>query len=191
MGDPVQRTLQEAIGPGPVYVELATIDSVESHTAYGYLLNCTTRPGGLKIQARPLFGVRGVAARWSTNDAVLLLIPAGDPNRALAIGGLTSLAQSISSTAANDHLDILDAGGVQVRKTNGAVIEAVLRAATFQTDLNGFLTALQVFMTAVKAAVIEPSLMPASTVFQATPAVVTFCTRAAAGYYSATALKTE
>ena len=207
MGDPLHQALREAIGPTPVSVSLATIDSIESHSAYGFLLNCTIRPDGRKVQARPLFAGKGISDRWSTNDPVLLLLPEGEPNRALAVGGLNDLQRPKSSTADNTHIDVLDDGGMEVRKTDGATVEKVLKGETYQGDLDGYLSAVDTLMAAITAAFATWSLTAPPTMasngvfigavgaavgsFQASPAVATLKARASTGAYASPALKSE
>jgi phage baseplate assembly protein gpV len=148
----MEQRLRDLVRDGRAWVHVGTVDSVEEHAAFGFLVNCTIRPDGRECQAR-LLSPGGGAGRGSFSpveegDEVLLLLPEGDPNKAVAIGGLSSRANPIPSGADNGHLEIVQPGGVKVRTTEAAVVQKVV-LVTILPDLQAALTEVQVALAAL------------------------------------------
>jgi phage baseplate assembly protein gpV len=129
----MEQRLRDLVRDGRAWVHVGTVDSVEEHAAFGFLVNCTIRPDGRECQARllnPGGGARrGSFAPVEEGDEVLLLLPEGDPNKAVAIGGLSSRANPIPSGADNGHLEIVEPGGVKVRTSEAATVQKVVLEA--------------------------------------------------------------
>lgn len=103
------------------WVRLGVVDSIEAHPDLGELLNIHLVPDSdTEIQARPLRLGTG-SGQSATNgisveDEVLVFFPNGDPNEAIAVGGLESSAAPLSP------------------------MESLLKADTFITDLTSALS---------------------------------------------------
>jgi len=143
-----EQTLRSLVGEGPAYVQVAQVTGISTHASWGYLLDLVVRPGGQELQARLLgFG----EAAWtpvSVDDEVLVLLPDGDPNRAVALPGLPSAAAPVPSSFGNDHLDLVHSGGLEARTTAAATVQAVVVESllgdlqTALTEIQGALAAL-------------------------------------------------
>ncbi len=137
------------------YVLTGTISGIEEHADFGYLLTVDLRPGdGRTVQARlcALGSGDGSGIFWPVvvGDEVLVLLPDGDPNRAVAIPGLPSSAAAPPSSWGNDHVEVVHANGMKVRRTAAAPVSEVV-LATLLPELVQGLTAIVTTLAALGA----------------------------------------
>ena len=142
-------TLLERLVSGaiPVTVELGTVESVEESEAFGRLLNVTVRPSGRTLQARPVvYGAGENRGAWwpiAADDEVLVLLPQGDNNRAVALLGLPSKAAPPPDGWDNTRPVIAHPDGMDVRGGDSSLVmedgEAVLTggSSTITSDNGG------------------------------------------------------
>jgi hypothetical protein len=137
---------------------------------------------------------RGVYLAPAAGDEIVVVMPRGDPNRALAIGALNAVrtAPAPASWSGEDVL-VLHPGGTRVQRQAVASVEAVLLADRFQPDLAAVLDALEVFAGAMAAAsvgALAPLAAPA-TALQAALQAAAIGPRLVAAAYSSAALQAE
>jgi len=146
-----EETLRELVGEGPSWVAIGTVESIEEHDAWGYLLDLVLRSSGGEVQARlAAWGAGDRTGAWfpvAVGDEVLVLFPDGDPNRAVAVPGLPSEAARVPTGWNNDHVEIVHSGGMKVRTTDGATTSKVL-LETMCSPLKNGLTEASAFMKA-------------------------------------------
>ena len=142
MTRPPEQTLRELVGEGRAYVAAGQVTDLQAHPSWGYLLDVTLRPSGRQLQARLLgWGASG----WApvvVDDEVLVLLPDGDPNRAVAVAGLPSDASPIPSSYDRSRVEIVHAGGLRTRTSGGAATRAVV-TVDLLGDLQTALTEIQ------------------------------------------------
>lgn len=194
--DGLRHTLNRLGPPARPCVLLGQITAIASSTSYGYLLTVKLQPDGDTVEARPVYLTGGAQGEggylpMAVNDEVLIFLPGGDRNQAMAFPGPSSREALPPTGWGNNRIELVHSGGVVTRTSPGAVAQPVLQATTFQADLAGFLTALGVFMAASAVAITAAQIAAAAVVFNATPAVITFLSRASSGFYSAAALSSE
>lgn len=108
------------------WVDLGIVSAVEADADRGYLLTVDLQPSGREVQAR-LIG-RRLLLSASVGDEVLVLMPGGDPNRAVAIPAeLVSSAAALPSSWTNGGPQIVDSAGLEVR---GAAADTVQKVVT-------------------------------------------------------------
>jgi len=108
------------------WVDLGIVSAVEADADRGYLLTVDLQPSGREVVAR-LIG-RRLLLSASVGDEVLVLMPGGDPNRAVAIPAeLVSSAASLPSSWTNGGPQIVDSAGLDVR---GAAADTVQKVVT-------------------------------------------------------------
>lgn len=186
-----EQILRELADDGRRWVATGRVTAVAEHRSWGWLLTVEEQPTGRVVQARPCFPAGNVFPAVRVDDEVLLVYPGGRTAGALALAGLSSGRNPVPSSADNAHLDIVEPGGVQVRTSEAATVEPVLRATTFQADLDGFLAALQTFLTTCSTATFAAQIAGAAGVLLADARLIALKAGAAAESYSAEALDTE
>ena len=146
----MQSKLQELATEGMAWVSLGQVTAVEAHDSYSYLLTLSLVDDGRTVQARPmwLMGGRqgeGVYSRIEVGDEAVVLMPSADPNRAVALIGPASGPAKPPSGWANDKLELVDRGGVEVRTAEGATVQPVL-LADLDTNLANALTEISALL---------------------------------------------
>jgi hypothetical protein len=192
MTDP-RHNLAALVDTGRTWVEIGTVDSVEEHGAWSYLLNVTLQPGGQPVQARPVYAGTGAARGdlWPVEDGdeVLVLCPGGNLNAAVALVGLTSSAAAVPSDWDNAQPQLCHPKGKHFRTAEGAPTEPVLLAKTFQNDAATWEAALYTFMSAVSSATSVGDLVAAALTWGLTCG--SYKDSLASGDYSAAAIESE
>lgn len=192
----IERLLRQLAADGLAWVDLATVDSVEEHDAHGYLLNLVLQPAGIEVQARPLWlmgGAQGEGIYFpiAADDEVVVLFPGGDRNRAVALVGPPSTPAQPPDGWANDKIELVHSGGIEIRAAEGAEVEAVLQAAPFQADLHAYQSALETFMTTTSAATTASAIAAAAVTFLSTVSGLSLMDSLSTENYAADALSTE
>lgn len=178
------ESLEQLLRGAPCMVELGKVLTVPApglHDPSGQaarMVQVQLVPSGRLAEARVAnLGqglARGVFAPPAPGDEVLVLLPGGDPNRAVVLGGLGNGASP--NPVANDGLKVLlmHPGGVELRSADGLPAHGIVMAPLLQGLLD-YVNAVTVFMA---AAALDTSLSPgvaaAATAFQADPRVVEF-----------------
>lgn len=192
MTDPT-KALRELVRDSRVWVEIATVDTVEEHDAWGFLLNLEIQPSGQPVQARPMYAGTGAATGdlWpvEAGDEVLVLLPSGEPNRAVALCGLTSSQALPPSDWDNVQPMHTHAQGKEFRTAEGASVEAVLLAETFQSEAGTWEAALYTFMNTISSATTAAQIAVAAALFLVNCG--SYKDQLAAAAYSAAAVKSE
>ncbi len=198
-------------GALPVYVHIGQITKIRKSADFGFLIDGIIRPDGRPFQARLQWAGTGnkIGDFWpvKVDEEILVLVPEGNPNHSIAIAGLTSRPALPPSDFDNTGPVLVHPKGKEFRTTEGAAIEAVLKAVPFQGDINENSKALQSFMSAVFIAfgvhsaagpptpisngAFLSSIGTAAASYLADPDVSTFLIRTAAGFYSAKAVKSD
>ncbi|WP_298516639.1 hypothetical protein [uncultured Nocardioides sp.] len=193
------KGLAEAIADlardGRVWVHLGTVQAIEEHESWGYLLDVALQPGETLVQCRPVWAMGGAQgegfyAPIAVDDEVIVLCPGGDLNQALAWPGPPSAPSKPPEGWANDRFSLVHEGGLEVRTTPAATVEPAMKAETFQADLSAFLSAFDEFLAALGSAT-DPAVLAAAPALQVAIAALPLPGSLAAGGYSALALKTE
>ena len=177
----MQQQLQELATEGMAWVLIGQVTAVDEHADFGYLLTLELVDDGRTIQARPMWGLggkagEGIYSRIEVDDEALVLLPGGDPNRAVAIVGPSSSEAKPPTGWANDKAEIVDRGGLEVRTAQAALVEPLVKAQSFETGLNSALAELQALLAGIGLV---------------SPITTTFLTQLNAGAYRTKALKSE
>jgi hypothetical protein len=147
MSEGLQKSLRELAADGRSWAHVGTIETIEAHDSYGFLLNVLLQPSGLAVQARPVWMMggaqgEGIYAPMAEGDEVVILCPDGDLNRALAWPGPPSGPSKPPAGWENDRISLIHAGGIEARTAEGASVEAVV-VESLLSDLAGALTEVQ------------------------------------------------
>ena len=124
------------------------VPAVTADASVGWLVEGTMQPSGAVFVSRLLFAGTGMGTGefWPVvvGDEVLVLLPDGDPNRAVAIAGLVSLAATPPTSFANDAPRMVHPSGKAFALSQAGVVQAVV--------LEAMLPDLLAWVTAVSAA---------------------------------------
>lgn len=134
------------------YVLVGIITEIEEHADFGYLLTVEVQPGdGRVIQARLCAlgsgNRKGMFWPVEVGDEVLVLLPDGEPHRAVALPGLVSGAAAPPASWGNDHVEVVHANGMEVRRTDGAPTSAVVLATILPELLKALVAITSNFAT--------------------------------------------
>lgn len=159
------RSMRDLLATPPV-VLLGIVDSIEAYGG-GYLVTGTTQPEGDAFQARMMFGPVGQATGdlypVAVGDEVLVLLPGGDPMRAVAFHGGNSSEAALPSCFTNDKPRLVHPDGKTFLTSESAtatpvVTEALLpdlsALATLVTTIAGALGSLGIAIDPSAAATI-------------------------------------
>ncbi len=149
----LQASLRALADSGRSWAHLGQVTAVTTHEDYGYLLDVVLRPSGVEVQARPVWWMggaqgEGIYAPIAVDDEVVVVVPDGDLNRALAWPGPPSSPSKPPSGWSNDRIELVHAGGVQVRSAEGNDVEAVVLESLLP-DLQNALTEVQSALAAL------------------------------------------
>lgn len=110
---------------------------------------------------------RGVFTPILSGDEVLVLFPAGDPNRAVCISGFGNGVAV--NPVANDllHYVLMHPGGVELRSADGLPAHGIVQG-NLLTDLATYLSAFETFMFDISIAATAPEIATAALAFMAT-----------------------
>lgn len=148
-----EQSLRDLARDGREWLSLGVVTAIEDHDAWGIRLDVTLVPSGRTVQARPGFTACGSSGKgawvpFEVDAEVLVLLPDGDPNRAVAFHGPTSSPQRPPSGWDNDRVEIVHGGGLEVRATEGASVQKVVTEdllpdlLTIMTELQSVLSGL-------------------------------------------------
>lgn len=160
-------------GDGRTWCEVATVTALVPHPAWGLTVEATLQPQGIDIEARPLWlngGLpgEGVFVPIAVGDEVLVLLPGGDLNRAVAIAGpVSGGAPSPSGWLGTDTV-LVGATGTRVLLTPAGVAQPLM-TQTAATAIDAFAAACEVLGAALASAGAgaEPAAAAAGTALQA------------------------
>lgn len=109
---------------------------------------------------------KGVFAPIQAADELIVLLPGGDANRAVVLGGLANGAAP--NPLSNIGLGVLlqHPGGVELRSADGLPAEGIVMGPLVE-DLAQYLTALEAFMLASSTATTAPQVAAAAVAFMA------------------------
>lgn len=146
------RLLRELGNDGRTWVEVGVVSAIEEHDQLGYVLTVTL-PDGREVEARLVAlscggDGAGVWVPVVAGAEVVLWYPAGDRNRALALPGPTSSPAKPPSGWANNRIEVVHAGGLEVRAAEGATVKAVV-IEDLLADLASALTEIQAGLAAI------------------------------------------
>jgi len=149
----IERSLQGITGDGRVWFTLGQVTKVETSTTWGLLLTVLVPSLNVELQARPAWLIGGATGEgmWvpvAVDDEVLLFMPDGDPNRAVALAGVTSKLNLPPSGWNNDRVSVVQVNGMEVRTSPAAVVEAVVLESLL-TDMQAALTEVQAALAAL------------------------------------------
>ena len=127
----LEQHLRDLVRDSRLWCALGIVTAIDEHDAWGYRLTVTLQPLALEVHARPgQAGCgsdgRGVWVPFEVDAEVFLHFPGGDVNRAVAYHGPTSTPALPPTGWANDHVEIVHDGGLEVRNTQGAPIQKVV-----------------------------------------------------------------
>ncbi len=154
--------LGSIFGPSPVYCELGVVIGPPVPPPTNVLgsrmvlveIVSSSAPKVLECRVLNLGqgAGKGFFAPLQINDEVLVLLPGGDPMRAVCIGGLGSAAAP--NPLGNTGLQALiqHPGGVQLGTLDGQPAHGIVHGQHL-VDLSTYLTALDTYLTAVAVAV--------------------------------------
>lgn len=153
------RELRSLVGEAPASVHVGVVTAIEAHDAWGHVLTVELQPEGTTVLARPGHPGTGSAGGgvyipFELDAEVLVLLPAGDPNRAVALHGPASSAQPIPSGWNNDRVLVQHSAGLEVRGSDVGVVQAVV-TEDLLGQLSGVLT--EIAAIGVASAVLTPN----------------------------------
>lgn len=142
-----ERGIAEVAADNRGWVALGTVTAATAHASLGYVLDVTLQPSGREVQAQ-LAGRRLLLAA-EVGDAVLVLFPDGDPNRAIALPAeIVSSAAPLPSSWTNGGPQVVDPDGLEVRTAEAATVQPLV-TADFLTDLLAWATVVQSGLSAL------------------------------------------
>lgn len=159
--------LRQLLGPGDTSVVLGTVTALEvpnptpGAALAAPLVIGTVQPGGELFEARVAFLGAGPGSgiyppKLLVGQEVLVLLPGGDPNRAVVLGALHNLANPMGPAALARLGNLFQApGGNELRSAEGLTAEGMVLGATFFAQLAAYLVAMDAFMAALA---VTPSL---------------------------------
>lgn len=173
--------LKTIVGDGIAWAHMGVVTAIEDDAAWGVALTVEIQPSGDTITARPKWGGagNGTGAFWpiAVGDEVHVSLPEGDPLRAVAEAGWTSIPAPPPASWDNAQPQFVHASGVHFR-TSGVAPAATLKAVVTEDNLPAQLAAF----TAVQAALAALGIP--------LPPVATYIGQLPAQFRS-TAIKTE
>lgn len=141
------RSLRDLVAAPPV-VLVGIIDAIETYGG-GYLVTGTTQPEGDAFQARMFFGPvgqgKGDLYPVAVGDEVLVLLPGGDPLRAIALPGGNSSEAKLPSSFTNDKPRLVHPNGKTFLTSEGAAATPVVMEALLPDLLNAMTEILTIF----------------------------------------------
>lgn len=145
--DALEQLIRSLARDHRAWVELGVIDSIEQDPDVGLMLECSIVPGGDTIHARPRWSSggrtgEGLWHRAEVGDEVMLLLPGGDRNRAVALFGPLSGPAKPPDGWTADSLQLVDRDGLEVRTEAGTDVEPVV-LATLLPSLKSSLTEMR------------------------------------------------
>jgi len=144
---PLQSRLQDLVADGRTWAELGIVTAVQADDAVGYLL-VVELPDGRAVEARLVAlscggSGAGVWVPVSVGAEVVILYPRGDRHAAVALPGPTSSPAKPPTGWANDKVEVVHEGGIEVRTAEGADVQRVVLEEIL-ADLQTALTEVQV-----------------------------------------------
>lgn|GEM_PF-5745058 len=132
--DALETLLRELARNGRSWVELAVVTKVEADTNVGVMLECQLVPSGEQLLARPMLRMGGQPGegdfgRLEVDTEVLILLPGGDRNRAVAIASAVSGASKPPAGWLGDSRQIVDRDGLDVRTAEGTTTVPTVTAS--------------------------------------------------------------
>ncbi len=119
------------------------ITAVDADGSGGFLATVTIQPSGWQVQARVVWsGARASGGAFfpvAVDDEVLVLLPDGDPNRAVCIPGLTSTAAKVPSSFDNSRPIFVHPSGASFATSESASTRHVV-TEDLLSDLSNSLT---------------------------------------------------
>lgn len=165
-----QRSIRELANADTDAVGLGIIESIETDGARGYLLTVTLQPEGRECQARVMNGGTrpGGGLLWplEVGDEVLVLFPNGDPNLAVAMGGLNSTPDPLPTSYDNTTPQITHPNGIEIRSDEGDEVQGLVKTEHL-IELQNFVSALQAFMATTSTATSASQIATAAVTFLA------------------------
>lgn len=133
MNEGLQRALQDLVETGQSWVSAGVITAIDTHAALGFLADVTLSDGTGEVQARLVFPgageSTGILFPVEVGHEVLVLMPAGDPNLAVAIPGLFSNPAPLPSCFDNTTPQVVHPNGVELRTSETAIVAPVVTEA--------------------------------------------------------------
>lgn len=128
----VLRALSELVDI-PVFVAIGQVTAVETHPQWGYLVTLELRPSGQPVQARIATPGAGSARgdHWpvAVDDEVVVVMPDGDPNRAVVLGFLPSSSAAPPTNWGNAAPLLVHPSGKTFLTSQAATAQSVVLAA--------------------------------------------------------------
>ena len=147
MSTPLPTALQGLARDGRTWCSVGTVTVVEAHAAWGWLATVTLQPSQREVQGRmaQLGAIAAGGLFWpvAVGDEVLVVFPDADPNAAICLPWLASLAAPVPTTWDNLTPQLVHPLGLTLRLTQAGV---PLRVVT-----EDFLVQLQAALTEVQA----------------------------------------
>lgn len=128
MDNGIQRSLEALVDTGRVWVSVGTVSAIESHPTLGLLADVTFLSRDGECQARIVYA-GALLSPVSVDDEVLVLIPEGDENAAVAIAGLFSKPSPAPSCFDNTTPQVVHPNGVELRTSESAIVAPVVTEA--------------------------------------------------------------
>lgn len=149
----LEASLRDLVGNGRSWAHLGQVTAVEDSADYGFLLDVTLQPSGVEVQCRPVWSMggeqgEGIYTPIAVDDEVLVIVPDGDLNRALAWPGPPSGPNRPPVGWLNDLISLVHSGGMEVRSSETALVQAVVTEdflvalVTALTEISTLLTGL-------------------------------------------------
>lgn len=166
------RSLRALVETPPAIL-IGTVDSIEVYGS-GYLVTGTTQPDGEPFQARMLFGAGGAAIGdlfpVAVGDEVIVLLPGGDPLRAVALHGGNSSEAALPSSFDNSAPLMVHPSGKTFLTAEGATATPLCTEALLP-DLSGLATLVTTIAGALGSLgiTIDPSAAATIIATEATP----------------------
>lgn len=170
----MEDSIQQLLRRDPCTVELGQVltpPAPSPHDKSGQaarVVQLQLVPSGRTVEARVAnlgqgLG-RGVFAPPAAGDEVLVLLPGGDPNRAVVLGGLGNATAPNPTSNLGLNILLLHPGGVELRSADGLPAHGIVMGGLLG-DLASWVAALEAFMLTASTATTAPQIATAAVTF--------------------------
>lgn len=149
MDQGIQRSLEALVDTGRAWVGIGVISAIETHPTLGLLADVDFLSRAGDCQARIVYG-GAFLSPVAVGDEVLVMIPEGDENAAVAIAGLFSKPSPMPSCFDNSTPQVTHPNGLELRTGEAAVPAPVVTEALL-SDLATVMQEIALGLAAIPA----------------------------------------